>query len=118
MQLQALTVLSRLASRRPEAREWLARAFEGRLAELSEEALDVAVETGGPIGQVLAALVGDQADPNLAERLMLRCDERDFRESVPLREVAEVATRRQLEFLKSELSARPEQVPRLCPHVG
>lgn len=106
--MSALTVLSRLALRRPEARGWLAGALDGRLSELAEAGLEAAVETGGPIGSVLAELIKEQAGPRLAERLMLRCEERDYRESVPLLEIAEAVARRHLLFLYGSLPLRSQ----------
>lgn len=77
----ALTVLTRLAGRRPEEERWLERAFEGHVEELAEPALAVAVEVGDPVGRVLAGFVGG-ASAELAERLMNRCDADDFKKSV------------------------------------
>ncbi len=95
----ALTVLTRLARRRPEEERWLARAFKGHLEELAEPAVAVAVEVGDPIGRVLAGFVGG-ASGELAKRLMDRCDQNDYTRSVPLREVACEASRRWLELLR------------------
>lgn len=116
----SLTILSRLALREPRAQEWLAQALVGRLNELAETAFAVAAETGGPISRVLAELVSERAQPELAERLMRHCDERNFRESVPLLEVAEAATRRHLVFLYSSLSLRPDagQIFELAKTLG
>ena len=49
-----LTVLTRLARRRPVARRWLEQAFTQDLERLAEPAMQVAIETGDPIGPVLA----------------------------------------------------------------
>ncbi len=95
----ALTVLTRLASRRPEEERWLAQAFERHVEELTESALTVAVEVGDPIGRVLAGFVGG-ASREFAKRLMDRCDGKDYQLSVPLREVACEATRRCLEICR------------------
>ncbi len=86
----ALTVLTRLARRRPEpAATWLAAAFRGeRLEQLAEPALEVAIETGDPVGMVLAREVEERASEELARRLMRRCGEDRYRRSVHLREVA------------------------------
>ena len=51
---QALTVLTRLAKRQPPARRWLTQAFADDLERLAESAIQVAIETGDPIGQLLA----------------------------------------------------------------
>ncbi|MCP4662144.1 MAG: hypothetical protein GY856_42620, partial [bacterium] len=98
---QLLTVLARLARRRPEAEEWLDGAFREHLEELAEIALAVAVESGDPVGMVLARQVESGASVELAERLMRRCDRADYLVSVPLREVAFGATRKCLEAHRS-----------------
>jgi tetratricopeptide (TPR) repeat protein len=87
-----LTVLTRLAQRRPEAEEWLRTAFRKRLDLLAESALDVAVEIGDPIGAALAREIEENANEDLAERLMDRCDEGRYVSSLPLREVGLAAT--------------------------
>ena len=94
-----LTVLTRLAGRRPEEERWLRRAFEVDVEELAEIALTVAVEIGDPVGRVLADSVG-VASGELAKGLMDRCNREDYRMSVPLREVACEATRRRLEICR------------------
>lgn len=82
-----MTQLTRLAARRAEGSRWLLAALAGRLDTHAEAALDVAVETGDPIGQVLAGLIETSAGPALALRLTARCIERERRDSIPLREV-------------------------------
>ena len=57
----ALTVLNRLASRRPGEARRLEGAFRGRLEQLAETALEVAVETGDPAGAELPKRVAEQA---------------------------------------------------------
>jgi hypothetical protein len=61
----ALTIFNRLAARRPEQASLLEEALRGRLEHLAEVALDVAVETGDPMGQVLARQVEDQSSSAL-----------------------------------------------------
>jgi tetratricopeptide (TPR) repeat protein len=56
-----LTVLTRLAARRPDQRNRVAQALHGRLPALAPVAVDVAIETGDPIGVVLAELLADHA---------------------------------------------------------
>ncbi len=97
----ALTVLTRLAVRRPEQKADLARAFEGRLEELADPALEVAVEIGDPVGQVLATKVEDSGEYGLALRLVRFCEDDFFDSSVPLREVALAATQKSLDFLRA-----------------
>ncbi|HSG39816.1 MAG TPA: hypothetical protein VLE27_09280, partial [Thermoanaerobaculia bacterium] len=91
-------MLTRIAQRRPAADEWLRSAFHGRLASLAESALDVAVETGDPIGLALAREIEEHATEELAERLMDRCDDLRYRPSLPLREVALAATAKKREL--------------------
>jgi hypothetical protein len=83
-----LTTLTRLASHKPDQAKWLDQTFRGRLEELADPALEVAVETGDPIGQVLAERVAKGGSPVLAKKLMDRCDSELMTESVTLREVA------------------------------
>jgi tetratricopeptide (TPR) repeat protein len=94
-----LTVLTRLARRRPDEGRWLRRAFEGHVEDLAEPALAVAVEFGDPVGRVLADFVSEVSG-ELAERLMDRCDRKDYQLSLPLREVACEATYRRLEVCR------------------
>ncbi|MGO9329275.1 MAG: metallophosphoesterase family protein, partial [Steroidobacteraceae bacterium] len=53
----ALTVLTRLGRRVPAEERWLKRALERRLNALSEDALDVGIETGEPMPKILAEVV-------------------------------------------------------------
>ena len=88
----SLTQLTRLAQRRPHTIDLLLGTLYGRLDSLAEAALEVGIETGDPIGQVLAGLVQQQADYFLARRLMRLCNEPTHCKSVPLWEVSAVAT--------------------------
>lgn len=93
---KALTVLTRLAQRRPgQGKTWLAAAFRGeRLEQLAELALEVGIETGDPVGVVLAREIEQRANGELVRRLMDRCDLSRYSESVPLFEVVLVSTQR------------------------
>ena len=51
---QALTRLNRLAQRNAQGLAWLEASFDRDPENLPEIALEVAVETGDPIGQALA----------------------------------------------------------------
>lgn len=64
----ALTVLARLALRRPEQAGKLRLALENRLGRLAEPALEVAVETGGPIAEVLADTLAETDKDELFRR--------------------------------------------------
>src|SRR6185312_13389051 len=97
-----LTVLTRLAQRQPELGGWLRTAFQGRLGQLAELALDVAVGTGDPIGLALAEELEQEAPPELMVRLQKKCDDERYRYSVPLREVACITTGKVLVVLKKQ----------------
>src|SRR5215217_85297 len=94
-----LTILTRLASRRPEAAAWLRKALQERLEPLAETAVDATVETGDPMGKVLAAVIEEQGSFELARRLEARCAEDNYSASIALREASLVATRKTVEGL-------------------
>jgi len=106
---QALTVLNRLAARRPSESKWLRAAFELDLEGLADSAVDVAVGGGDPIGKLLANVFESAGSVELAERLMDRCDTDAFQQSVPLRELAAVATQRVAEAEWKAPADRTEQ---------
>lgn len=105
-----LTLLTRLAQRQPDQAERLEQALVGRLQALAEPAVTVAVETGDPLGQVLAVLVHERPLPELVERLAERCEESALRNVVTLRELAAVVAQQQLIWVqaKSPSPPRPE----------
>lgn len=101
----ALTVLNRLAYRRPEQRRQLVLALSGRLDRLGVVAAEVAIETGDPIGDVLADVLRGGADSNLLERLQALVP----RDTTALRETAvEVARQRLEHHLRSGEFNTPE----------
>jgi hypothetical protein len=53
----ALTVLTRLGRRVPDAQRWLRRVLQRRLRSLSEDAMYVGMETGAPMPDILAEVV-------------------------------------------------------------
>lgn len=65
----ALTVLTRLAARRPEKASILNHALKGRLNRLAPVAINVAIETGDPIGRVLASTLAKERNIAVAGRL-------------------------------------------------
>ncbi len=68
----ALTYLTRIAGRKEHARSWLTRSLEGqRFEELVELALEVAIETGDPIGRVLANRL-EEAPPSAPHAALLQ----------------------------------------------
>jgi tetratricopeptide (TPR) repeat protein len=89
----ALTVLNRLAHRRPEQRRQLELALRGRLERLGLIAVEVAIETGDPIGDVLADVLREGADLNLLERLQALLP----KDTTALRETAVEVARQRLE---------------------
>lgn len=97
----ALTVLSRIAQRKPSQRHLLERFLEPRLETLAETALEVVIETGEPLGEVLADALEQSAEPGLtervAERVMVRFESAVFRASPALRRTGLVVTRKVLE---------------------
>ncbi len=99
---QALTVLTRIAQRRPETRIWLRATLGSRLASLGEHALAIAIETGDPMGPVLAEAVERSANLEVTQQLMRRCDKSAYQRSVTLREVALTATRKCLNLHLSD----------------
>jgi len=98
--LTALTQLTRLAQRRPEAARWLTAVLKPRGEELFSAVLDVAVETGDPIGLIFAEFLEEESFILLA-RVMLLCGEERYSRSIPLREVERVSTSRVLDILKA-----------------
>ena len=114
-----LTVLTRLAQRRPEAEAWLRSGVSGRLRILGKAAVDVAVETGDPMGLVIARVLEKEKDVGVAEVLMDRCDEPPLWPSVPLRELAATATEQVLSARHQSWSApNQDQVNRLARLAG
>ena len=94
--IHTLTSLNRLASRRPQSENLLRELFDGRVEELALAALEVAVESGDPIGRILADYV-EEMSSELRRAVMEWSNAGANRFSVPLREVALAATRRLLE---------------------
>jgi tetratricopeptide (TPR) repeat protein len=94
----ALTVLTRLAARRPNETWKLGHALKGRLDALAVLALKVGAETGDPIGRVLASLLTTASDLDLIERIYQVLPA----ETVALREVALEVTRHRLAALRQQ----------------
>src|SRR5712691_3891593 len=89
----ALTVFTRLAQRQPEKAVWLEQVLTENLEALAESAVAVAIETGDPIGSILAKVLHTSAHPSLAYQLYDQIPT----ETVALREVAVEAIRQCLE---------------------
>jgi tetratricopeptide (TPR) repeat protein len=96
-----LTLLTRLAQNRPHLEYLIGIALHGRLEHLSEAALHIAIETGDPIGVELAKQVEQYDTIDLCTRLLSLCEPAAMRQSVPLRELVLVVTKRVLDSCQS-----------------
>jgi tetratricopeptide (TPR) repeat protein len=94
IRLETLTRLNRLAGEEAEARRWLAAALRTGLPRLAEAAIEVAVESGQPIGNCLAGAFTGPVEPGLLFSVFERCHHPDYRQAVSLREVSLVVTAR------------------------
>lgn len=116
-QQNALSVLTRLAQRRPETGRWLEEVLCRNLEELAERAITVAVNVGDPIGEVLARCIRENASPALAQRLSALCEKSSFNRSIFLMEVALAATEKALAATRDapnlDLEEREAEVARL-----
>ena len=88
-QRHALTHLARLARRRPQEVTLLHKALHGRLEQLGRLAIEVAIETGEPMGKALVEVLRAEATTVIAHRLHDLIPS----ETVVLRELALEATR-------------------------
>jgi hypothetical protein len=94
----ALTVLTRLAARRPTEVWKLEQALKGRLGALAVCALEVGTETGDPIGQAFDKLLREDQAPELAASLAGRIP----KDTVALRELAATITEQALSAIESD----------------
>ncbi len=113
-----LTVLDRIASDTPEARHWLSAVIQQDLEQLAPLAVKVAMESGDPIGQVLAECLRSQPNPTLSYELESDCPE----QTVALLELGVVATAQALAYV-AETGGPPqtEKLPergRLLNNLG
>ena len=119
---QTLTVLTRLARRRPDQRHWIKTGLHGRLEQLGEAALDVAISTGDPLGMELAAELAGSSSIDVVLRVQERCDQERYQLSVPLREVAHIATERGLALLRERRTdldeSQQSEYGRLANNLG
>ncbi|HEV7506353.1 MAG TPA: tetratricopeptide repeat protein [Thermoanaerobaculia bacterium] len=117
-----LTVLTRLSRRRPELRNWIGTALQGRLESLAELALNVAVETGDPIGLALVKEIEERGSIDAVLLLQKLCDEERYQKSVPLREVAYVTTEKGFLLLREQRTDLDEsqqaELARLANNLG
>jgi tetratricopeptide (TPR) repeat protein len=89
----ALTVLTRLAARRSENTSLLETALRDRLDALAISAVEVAAETGDPIGKVLAELL----DTRTYEQFPKGLEEGVPTETIAMRELRLVIVRKRFE---------------------
>jgi hypothetical protein len=104
-----LTVLTRLAQRRPSLSSWIGVALGSNLEMLAQAAIDVAVETGDPVGTQLALALEQSDSIEVLLQIRQRCDEDKYQLSVPLREVAHVATEKWLTLLRARQADLSEE---------
>ncbi len=100
----ALTKLSFLAQRRPKNEHLLDEVLSGRLDKLGEVALDVAVETGDPLGKVLARRLETEGTIELMHRLVERLSRDPYASVLTLRDVSVVALARCLDHYRDSWS--------------
>jgi len=118
----ALMVLTRLAQRRPSLSSWIGAALGSNLEMLAQAAIEVAVETGDPVGTQLALTLEKNGSIEVLLQIQRRCDEDKYQLSVPLREVAHVATEKGLTLLRARRAdlSEEEQIEygRLANNLG
>src|SRR5262245_26934665 len=93
------TYLTRLARRRPECRTLIKDALRGRLDMYAEVVMAVAVESGDPIGRVLAEALSEKPNARRAQRLAKVLP--DAYESTALIEVGVAITAQILTFARA-----------------
>jgi hypothetical protein len=99
-----LTVLTHAARASESAESALRGILREQLASVWEPAIDVATETGDPIGALLAEALKETPHPELAEEMVTRLPW----ETVALRELAVVATQQALQQTGAQ-TAGPER---------
>ena len=108
-----LTILNRIADRFSEAEEWIAQALSSNLDQLAEVAMNIAIETGDPMGRILAATLTSHPNPKLA----LRIEAMIPHETTALRELALVVSYQALTHLFNSRSS-PAIFPRLLANLS
>ncbi|MEM9899164.1 MAG: tetratricopeptide repeat protein [Pseudomonadota bacterium] len=94
----ALTVLTRLAGRRPEETWKLEKALSGRAERLAPDILAVAKETGDPIGKVFNEVLERSPRPDLAASLLDDIP----KDTIALRELAVTVATQSLQKFESD----------------
>jgi hypothetical protein len=90
---QCFTIFARLMDRRQETSPLARQALKGRLKHSAKQVFDAIVESDSKLGRVVVSLLEEQWDSILADELLVLCDGAQYRESVPLMEIALVATK-------------------------
>ena len=104
-----LTVLNRMTSHTPEAEGWLREILQTDLQRLAPSAIQVAIETGDPIGRILSAVLSQQPAPILASEI-----EPDLpKHTTALREFAAVVTTQCLDLVLED-----DERARILNHLG
>jgi tetratricopeptide (TPR) repeat protein len=112
---QVLTILTRLAKAgRPGAEAWLESALRSDLPGLAEIGLEVALETGNPIGRVLTGLIAGLDNPALNERLGDWCDAKATWNPLSLRDLALLVTQRRVAALPKAPSSEEDSHSKLA----
>lgn len=114
--VEALTRLARLARRRPKTRPQLRRFVESGLRELAESVLEVALETGDPVGLTLREILERTRDPALENRLLERLELARYRGSLPLQELAILLLEQILERDEAPSGDDPDRLRALRLH--
>jgi hypothetical protein len=94
---RALTVMTRAAQRDPSVRRSLEIAIAANLEAVWLTAVDVAKETGDPLGDVLTAVIRHDPRPDIVAQLLFRLPQ----DTVALRALGEFVTRASLDLVKS-----------------
>ena len=101
----ALTVLTRLGRRVPEEQRYLRRALERNLTKISEDAVDVGMETGSPmpeiLGKVISAAAGHERKQTVNE-LRFKIP----KETLNLRGLKVAILRQSIEFLENKTTGK------------
>ncbi|MGK7913101.1 MAG: TIR domain-containing protein, partial [Synechococcus sp.] len=101
-----LTVLNRVAARKPDTESWLAEVFQEDLERSAFAAVFVALAGGDPIGRVLANYLLVNANPELSKALM----ELVPAQTLALRELAETTTTQSLDSSEANQEERARLV--------
>ncbi len=101
----ALTVLARLAKRSPKQQNKLMLALDGRLEHIAVDAVQVAIENGGPIGSVMTELVQKISQSDAQSKLIFHLDELLPLYSIHLRSLSVVVAKHMVSYFLSQEDA-------------